>query len=105
MNHFTKTVFAFVTLALFLSGCGVKEGAEFYALQKQDNRLTDSVSNLQVQVNELVVENNSLRTELATNSRAVSFLIQDEREQQLNFQKLLKQASKNSGAEQTVEPK
>lgn len=105
MNNLTKTVFASVMLALFFSGCGVKEGAEFYALQKQDNRLADTVSNLQVQVNELMVANNGLRTELATNSRAVSLLIQDERRQEINFQKLLKQASKNSANGQTPERK
>jgi hypothetical protein len=94
MNNFTKAVFAFVTLMFFLTGCGVKEGAEFYSLQKQDNRLANAVSNLQVQVNELIIENNGLRTELATNSQAVGLLIQDERQQELNFEKLQKQVSK-----------
>ncbi|HEV2330893.1 MAG TPA: hypothetical protein VGY56_19100 [Verrucomicrobiae bacterium] len=94
MNEFTKAVFTSSTLAILLTGCGVKEGAEFYSLQKQDNRLANAVSNLQVQVNGLIVENNSLRTELATNSQAVGLLIQDERQQELNFKKLQKQVSK-----------
>lgn len=102
MNNFTKALFAFPPLILVIAGCGVKEGAEFYALQKEHNELENSVSNLQVQVNELAAENNSLRIELATNSQAVNLLIQDERKNELNFQKLLKQTTKNSEAEQTV---
>ena len=94
MNHLTKTVFAFVIPVFFLSGCGVKEGAEFYALQKQDNHLAESVSNLQVQVNELILENKGLRAELATNSQAVSLLIQDERKNEVNYQEFLKQLGK-----------
>ncbi|HEY1788205.1 MAG TPA: hypothetical protein VGJ73_08630 [Verrucomicrobiae bacterium] len=105
MNKLTKAAFAFSSLIFLISGCGVKEGAEFYALQKQDNQLAESVSNLQVQVNTLTVENNSLRVELATNSQAVSLLIQDERQQELNFQRLLKQGSKNSDSGQAVERK
>lgn len=89
-----NTAFLFVPLMFILSGCGVKEGAEFYALQKQDKHLSESVSNLQVQLNELVVENNRLRVELATNSQPISLLIQDERQQQLNFEKLQKQTAK-----------
>lgn len=94
MKKLTSAVLAFSTLVFFISGCGVKEGAEFYALQKQDNHLFESVSNLQVQVNELIVENNRLRVELATNSQAVGLLIQDERKQELNFEKLQKQVAK-----------
>ncbi|HEX3627067.1 MAG TPA: hypothetical protein VH280_16785 [Verrucomicrobiae bacterium] len=105
MNHFIRALFVFVTLIFILSGCGVKEGAEFYALQKQNERLTETVSNLQIQVSELIVENNDLRRVLATNSLAVSFLIQDERKQELSLEKLQKQASKNSDAGQTVEQK
>ena len=82
-----------------------KEGAEFYTLQKEHNQLQNSVSNLQVQVTELMAENNSLRIELATNSQAVNLLIQDERKHELDFQKLLEQASKNSDTGQTVERK
>jgi hypothetical protein len=96
MNYFVRTVLLFSPMIFLISGCGAKEGAEFYALQKQDNRLADDVSNLQVQVNELVAQNNGLRTELATNSQAISLLIQDERQQELNFQKLLKLEPKNS---------
>lgn len=106
MNTFTKAALAFAALIFLVAGCGVKEGVEFYTLQKEHNQLQSSVSNLQVQVNELIAENNSLRIELATNSQAVNFLIQDERKQELNFQKLLKQESKNSdAARQTVERK
>jgi uncharacterized protein (DUF3084 family) len=94
MRYFVKTLFVFVTLPLLLSGCGVKEGAEFYSLQKQDNQLRNTVSNLQMQINEMVAENNRVRSELATNSEAVGFLIQDERQQELNYQKLQEQLSK-----------
>jgi uncharacterized protein YlxW (UPF0749 family) len=104
MNHFTKALIAMPVLIFLISGCGVKEGAEFYTLQKEHNQLQNSVSNLQVQVKELTAENNSLRIELATNSQAVHLLIEDERKQELNFQKLLK-ASKNSDTGQTVERK
>lgn len=97
MNNLSRTLLVFVTMLLFLSGCGVKEGAEFYALQKQDNELAETVSNLQVQVKELIAENNSLHIELATNSQAVSFLIQDERQQELSLEKLQKQESKTAG--------
>lgn len=91
-----KTVFVLVTLVLTvsLSGCGVKEGAEFYALQRQDNQLWNTVSNLQTQVNVLVVENNRMQGELATNSQAVVFLIQDERQQDLKFEKLQDELSR-----------
>jgi hypothetical protein len=102
MNKFTNAVLAFSTLVFLVAGCGVKEGAEFYSLQKQDNRLAESVSNLQVQVNELLVENNRLRIQSATNSQAISFLIEDERKNQLIIQKLLKQASKNASSNQTA---
>lgn len=88
-----KMLFALVTLSFLLSGCGVKEGAEFYALQKQDNQLANSVSNLQAQVNELVAENERLRQDLDTNSLAVHFLIQDDRQNSLNVQKLQKQVN------------
>ena len=94
MNSFTKAVFAFLLLLFLLSGCGVKEGAEFYALQKQDNQLENTVSNLQLEVNGLIAENNGLRAQLATNSQAISYLIQDERQQELENQKLRKQLSK-----------
>ena len=94
MNQFAKTLFVFVTLPLLLSGCGVKEGAEFYSLQKQDNQLLNTVSNLQIQINEMVAENNRVRSQLATNSEAVGFLIQDERQQEINYQKLQDELSK-----------
>jgi chromosome segregation ATPase len=94
MDQFAKVLFVFVTLPLFLYGCGVKEGAEFYSLQKQDNQLLNTVSNLQIQINDMVAENNRVRSELATNSQAVGFLIQDERQQELNYQKLQDQLSK-----------
>jgi cell division protein FtsB len=105
MNTFTNAIFALLALIFLVAGCGVKEGAEFYTLQKEHNQLQDAVSNLQVQVTELTAENNSLRIELATNSRAVNFLIQDERKEELNFQKLMKQASKNSDTQQTTQGK
>jgi intracellular sulfur oxidation DsrE/DsrF family protein len=105
MDNLAKSLFAFAALIFLLAGCGVKEGAEFYTLQKEHNQLQNSVSNLQVQVKELMAENNSLRIELATNSQAVNLLIQDERKHELEFQKLLKQASNNSDTGQTVERK
>jgi regulator of replication initiation timing len=105
MNSLAKALFAFPALVILIAGCGVKESAEFYTLQKEHNQLQNSVSNLQVQVTELMAENNSLRIELATNSQAVNLLIQDERKHELDFQKLLKQASKNSDTGQTVERK
>ena len=105
MNNCARALYVTTALVFLTAGCGVKEGAEFYTLQKEHNQLQNSFSNLQVQVKELTAENNSLRIELATNSQAVSLLIQDERQQELNFQKLLKQTSKNSDAGQTTERK
>ena len=106
MKNFAKALLASATLIFLLVGCGVKEGTEFYALQREHDQLENTVSNLQFQVKQLVADNNSLRIELATNSQAVNFLIQDERKQELTLQKLLKQASKNSDAtQQTVEGK
>ncbi len=89
-----KTLLIIVILPLLFSGCGVKEGAEFYSLQKQDNRLADSVSNLQVQVDALITENSRLSSELATNSLATHFLIEDQQTSKANLEKLQAQLDK-----------
>lgn len=96
-NNFdsVKALFIFVTLLLILPGCGVKEGAEFYALQKQHNQLSDTVSNLQAQVDELIAENSRLRVELETNSQAVDFLIQDQKQAEMTIVKLQNQMAKD----------
>jgi hypothetical protein len=51
----------------------------------------------------LLVEDNRLWIQSATNSQAISFLIEDERKNQLIIQKLLKQASKNASSNQMAE--
>jgi hypothetical protein len=94
MNNSKRILIVSSTLVFLVTGCGVKEGAEFYTLQKQDHKLTETVSNLQVQVEILMAENNGLRTGLATNSEAVRLLVQDERQHELDFQKLQEQLSK-----------
>ena len=83
-----KTAFVLVTLPLLLSGCGAKKGAEFSALQRQDNQLQNTVSNLQIQVNALIAENNGLRAELATNSQAINRLTLKAQENEINIEKL-----------------
>lgn len=94
MNNSIRILIVSSTLVFLVTGCGVKEGAEFYTLQKQDHKLAETISNLQVQVETLMTENNGLRTELATNSETVRSLVQDERQQELDFQKLQDQLSK-----------
>ena len=88
MDQFAKTLFVFVTLPFLLSGCGAKEGAEFYALQKQDNQLQNTVSNLQIEVDALIAQNNGLRAELATNSQAINRLTLKGQQQEINIEKL-----------------
>ena len=88
MNSFAKAAFAFWPLLLLLSGCGAKEGAEFYALQKQDNQLQNTVSNLQIEVDALVAENNRLSMELATNSQAINRLTLKGQQQEIDIEKL-----------------
>jgi hypothetical protein len=89
-----KTLLVFVAPVFLFCGCGVKEGAEFYSLQTQNNKLANSVSNLQVQVNALAAENNSLRSAVSTNSVAIGYLIEDERKGEVNLKKLQDQVLK-----------
>ena len=99
-----KMLIVLVAPVLLLSGCGVKEGTEFYALQKQHDNLAESVSNLQVQVEELVADNRSLQRMAATNAVAISLLIEDQRQSEKNLQALQEQflkLEKSSGTAST----
>jgi hypothetical protein len=104
MNNFDtmKMLIVLVVPLFLLCGCGVKEGAEFYALQKQNDKLTGSVSNLQVQVEQLVGENQSLQKMAATNAVAISLLIEDQRQSQKNQQTLQEQLLKLEKPSQTA---
>ena len=72
-----KSSLLFILPVLLLCSC-TKEGAQFYALQSQDDQLCETVSNLQQQVKALVAQNSILKGQLDTNAMAVALLMKDQ---------------------------
>lgn len=73
-----KTLALFILPTLLLCGCSAKEGAEFYALQRQNDHLALTVSNLQQEINVLVAQNFALKSQLDTNAEEMALFMGSE---------------------------
>jgi hypothetical protein len=80
-----KTLAVFILPGLLLCGCTSREGAEFYALQHQDDHLAMTVSNLQQEVNVLVAQNFALKSQLDTNAMEIALFMSSESNMERNL--------------------
>jgi chromosome segregation ATPase len=79
IDHLYLRIFLLLILpVILLCGCTEKEGAQFYALQSQDDQLYVTVSNLQQQVKALATQNSVLKGQLDTNAMAIALLMKDQ---------------------------
>jgi len=80
-----KTLSFLILAAVLFCGCTAKEGAEFYALQKQNDHLAMTVSNLQQQVTVLVAQNFSLESQAGKNAAEIELFMNNESSMQRNL--------------------
>lgn len=80
-----KTLAVFILPGLLLCGCSAREGAEFYALQRQNDHLAMTVSNLQAELNVLVAQNFTLKSQLDTNAMEIALFMSNESNRERNL--------------------